>query len=146
MTVPASPTEGGGSKVLFLVDDNAGTNRANLMRGYRQAALNSEPTAALGVYDVSGALDNGNMQLTSASAIAIAASSIPAQWAIIRARSANTSTIYVGKSDVTADTTNATGGFPLDAGESVAVPCSNLTQIFIIGTSGDGVAWIASCD
>lgn len=146
MAVPTAPNEGGGSKILFVIDDNAGANRANLLRGHRQSALNGEPVAAMGVYDVSGALDNGNMQLTSTSALAIIATTTPAQWVILKARAANAGTIYVGKSDVTADVVNATGGYPLDPGESVAVPCSNLTQVFIRGTTGDGVAWIASLD
>lgn len=146
MTVPAAPLEGGGAKVLFVVDDNAGTNRANLLRGYRQSTLNSEPVAALGVYDVSGSLENGNTQLSGTTAQQLIVTSTPAQWAILRARASNSGTIYIGKSDVTADTNATTGGFPINAGEMMGVPCNNLNQIYIRGSSGDGVAWIASLD
>lgn len=146
MTVPAAPLEGGGAKIWFVIDDNAGTNRANMLRGYRGVTLNGERLAAMGTYDVSGALENGNTQLSSTSATQLLATSTPAQWAILKARAANTATIYVGKSDLTADTTASTGGFPLDPGESVAVPCGNLNEIYLRGTSGDGVAWIASLD
>lgn len=146
MAVPASPLEFGGSKVIFLVDDNAGANRANLLRGYRQSLINGENAAALGVYEVSGALENGNMQITGSTAIQIFSASVPAQWAIVKARLANAGTVYVGKSDVTADTANTTGGYPLEAGEAIGVPCSNINQIYIRGTTGDGVAWIASFD
>jgi aspartate 1-decarboxylase len=145
MAVPFAPLEGAGDKIQFVIDDNAGTNRANLIRGHRTTLLNGTQVAAMGTYDVSGALENGNMQLTGAAAIAISGS-VLAQWAIVKARSTNVGTVYVGKSDVTADTNNTTGGFPLDPGESVGVPCSNLSQIFIRGTTGDGVAWIASTD
>lgn len=148
MAVPAAPLEGGTtpSKIMFVMDDNAGTNRANILRGYRQSTMNSESTAVMGVYDVSGSLENGNLQLASSSATQLLASSTPAQWAIIKARLTNAGTIYVGKSDVTADTNATTGGYPLDAGEAIAVPCSNLNQIYLRGTSGDGVAFIASLD
>lgn len=146
MTVPAAPFEGGGAKVLFVIDDNAGTNRANLLRGYRGTTLNSERVAALGVYEVSGSFENGNTTLTGSTAQQILGTSTPAQWAIVRARAANAGTIYIGKSDVTADTNATTGGFPLSAGEMLGVPCNNLTEIYIRGTSGDGVSWIASLD
>jgi len=146
MTVPAAPLEAGGRAILFTLDDNAGTNRANLLRGYKGVAINAERVAALGVYPVSGDIENGNMQLTAGTALALSSTSIPCQGLIVKARAANTATIYVGKSDVTADTTNATGGYPLEPGESVGVPCSNVNTVFIRGTSGDGVAWLASID
>jgi hypothetical protein len=146
VAIPAAPLESGGDKILFSIDDNAGTNRANVFRGYRQSTLNSENTAAIGVYDVSGALRNGNRQLTSSTALQLSTTSIPAQWVSIKARSANAGTLYVGTSTVTADTTEATGGYPLDPGETVAVPCGNLNQVYIRGTSGDGIAYVASID
>lgn len=146
MAVPAAPTEANGSKILFITFDSSGTNTAALIKAYKNATVNGTVLADIGVYPTSGGLENGNMQLTGATALAISSTSIPCQGVIVKARSANTATIYVGKSDVTADTTNTTGGYPLEPGESVGVPCRNTNEVFIRGTSGDGVAWIASID
>ena len=146
MAVPAAPLESGGDKILFGTYDNAGTNEAAVMRAYKIATINTTVLGDLGVYTTSGGLENGNMQLTSTSALALSATTVPCQGVIVKARSTNAATIYVGKSDVTADNTNATGGYPLDPGESVGVPCRNLTEVYIRGTSGDGVAYLASTD
>lgn len=43
----------------------------------------------------------------------------------VRADSANTAKIYVGNSDVTANTTSATDGYQLDAGDSIFIPVNN---------------------
>lgn len=45
MTVPASPTEGGGKKILFLTYDNGGANAAALIHGKNAQTVNSETYA-----------------------------------------------------------------------------------------------------
>lgn len=146
MAVPNAPVEGAGSKILFLVYDATGTNTAALMRAYHEGTLNAENVADLGVYPTSGTLENGGQTLAGTAAEALAAASIPCQGCIVKAASSNVGTIYVGKSDVTTDFADSTGGYPLEPGESVGVPCRDVTEVYIRGTSGDKVAWIASAD
>lgn len=146
MTVPAAPLEGGNDKILFLLYDAGGVNAAAILRAYKKSTVNAEVVGELGVYPTSGTLENGCRVLTGATALVISATSVPCQGVVVKAYSDNAATIYVGKSDVTADKTAATGGYPLEPGESVGVPCRNVTEIYIRGTTSDGVAWLASCD
>lgn len=64
--------------------------------------------------------------------------------AIVKADSANAAPIVIGGSSIT-NTVDGTGnGFVLVAGESISVPVADLSNIFINGTSGDHVYWIAN--
>jgi hypothetical protein len=146
MTVPAAPTEANGDKIHFIVDDNAGTTRANLMRGYKRTTINGDSVAELGVYPTSGTLENGGQTLAGSTAEQITTTSTPCQGVLVKAAPTNAGAIYVGKSDVTTDYADTTGGFPLEPGESVGVPCRNANEVYIRGTTGDKVAWIASAD
>jgi hypothetical protein len=146
MAIPAAPVENGGDKLHFLVYDSGGTNAAAVWRGFRVATVNGSTLAEAGVYPTSGALENGAKQMTGGARIAISSTSVPCQGVIVKAYSDNATTLYVGKSDVTADKTAATGGYPLEPGESVGVPCRNANEVYVIGTGTDGVAWIASAD
>ena len=94
----------------------------------------------------SGDLENGCQTLAGATAEALSAASIPCSGVLVKAASTNTGTIYVGKSDVTTDFADSTGGYPLEPGESVGVPCLNVDDVYIRGTTGDKVAWLASVD
>jgi hypothetical protein len=149
MAVPAAPTEQGGDKILFSVDDNTGSNRANLLKGYKHAVQNANDVADLGVYPTSGTLKQGNRNLTNTSALQLSTTSVPCQGVLVKAREGNSSDIWVGTSTVTADTTEATGGWRLKPGASVGVPCRNLQEVYIrtdAYVSGDGVEFIASAD
>lgn len=149
MTLPAAPTESGGDKLLYAVDDNAGTNRANVFRGYKHTTLNSENVTDLGVYPTSGSLGHGNRNAVNTSQLQLSTSTTPCQGVLIKARAANVNDVWVGKTGLTADTTEATGGWRLRPGESVGVPCRNVTEVYLrwaAFTSGDGVEWIASVD
>jgi len=145
MAVPSAPTEGGGSKIIFLSHDAGGSNEALLIRGYHKATVNSTIHGEMGVYPTSGTLENGHKAMTAGAAVAISGT-LPCQGVLVKADSDNAATIYVGKSDLTADKTESTGGWPLVPGESVGVPCRNASEVFIRGTGTDGVAWIASVD
>jgi hypothetical protein len=149
MTIPAAPTESGGDKLLFVVDDNGGTNRANLMRGYKRTTLNSEGVADIGVYPTSGTLAHGNRNATGTAQLQLTGTSTPCQGVLIKAREANVNDVWVGKTGLTADTTEATGGYRLAAGQSVGVPCRNANEVYLRWATykaGDGVEWIASAD
>ncbi len=54
------------------------------------------------------------------------------------ADSANTATIYVGTSVVTADGADTTSGFPLGAGESIVVPVIDPSIIYVIADDSSG--------
>ena len=145
--IPVAPQEGDtGSKILFTVYDLTGALAPALLRAYQPATVDTKVLGDLGVYPTSGVLKNGWRATTGATAIALSATSIPCQGVIVKSKLANVATLYVGKSDVTADETEATGGYPLEPGESVGVPCRNVTEVFIRGTTGDKAAWIASGD
>jgi hypothetical protein len=147
MAVPAAPTENGGSKVLFVLDDNAGTNRANLLRAYQRTTLNGEGVADLGVYPTSGSFASGYKATTGSSEIQVTGSSIPCQGMIVKADPDNTLDVWVGITGLTVNKTAATEGYRLAPGESVGVPCRNANTIYIRSTaSGAGVYWIASKD
>jgi hypothetical protein len=63
----------------------------------------------------------------------------------IKAARNNTANIYVGKSDVTADTTDATDGFELVPGESLFLPVSNANLIYVIAAAvNQKVFWVAA--
>jgi len=49
MTVPSAPTEGGGSKILFVMYDNAGTNAAAILKAIATETMNSETVGYLAV-------------------------------------------------------------------------------------------------
>lgn len=53
--------------------------------------------------------------------------------------------IYVGKSDVTANSAAATDGYPLYAGNSIFIPLELISLIYFIGsTSGLKIFWLAT--
>jgi len=73
-------------------------------------------------------------------AVAIKASTAVKQ-VMVKARTANAGTIYLGSSTVTANETAGTGGLQLSPGDMVAFPVPNLAGVYINGTAGDGVSF-----
>ena len=64
-------------------------------------------------------------------------------WGVqIKADDANTSAVYVGKSDVTAGTTDATDGFKLNPGQGVFLPVSNSNLVYVIGGAANQKVWV----
>jgi hypothetical protein len=61
---------------------------------------------------------------------------------IVKADSGNGQTIFVGISTVTNNETAGTGGLQLEPGESIALDIADLADVFINGTSGDGVSYL----
>lgn len=67
-----------------------------------------------------------------------------ANGVIVKAANANTGTIYVGNSDVTAAGADGTAGMELGAGESVQLPIDNPSDVWVIAsTTGQKVFWMA---
>lgn len=61
---------------------------------------------------------------------------------IVKARSANVDTIYLGASDVTNNETAGTGGLQLEPGDMVTFTETDIADIFLNGTAGDGVSYM----
>lgn len=145
----AAPTELDGDKVLFGIDDNGGASRANAFRAYLSTTINGDRVGELGVYPTSGHPRIRNRNAVNTSALQLSTSSIPCQGVLIKAREANANDVWVGVSGITADTTEATGGYRLVPGAAVGVPCRDLNEVYLrwgTYTAGDGVEYIASVD
>lgn len=61
---------------------------------------------------------------------------------IVKARTANAGTLYLGDSTVTNNETATTGGLQLDPGDMVTFTETDIADIFINGTAGDGVSYM----
>jgi len=149
MAVPAAPIESGGSKLAFGTYDNGGSNAAAIERAYHVATVNGTVLGDRGVYPTSGSLAHGNRNATGTAQLQLSGTSIPCQGVLVKARAANANDVWVGKTGLTADTTESTGGWRLAPGESVGVPCRDVNEVYLrwaTYTAGDGVEWIASAD
>lgn len=91
----------------------------------------------------------GRFVLTGSGHTAIAATgtavplraTTPIKQVAIRADRENAATIYLGVAGVTADNVALTGGHHLYPGDAIVFPESNLANIFVNGTLGDGVSY-----
>jgi hypothetical protein len=94
--------------------------------------------------EVEATFDHGAKSSISTSAVQITASSIPAvRGVLVKAANGNTGIIYVGNSDVTNGSVDATDGFELGAGESVLVKVNNANLVYVIGSAaGQKVFWV----
>jgi hypothetical protein len=57
---------------------------------------------------------------------------------MVRARHTNNGPVYLGPA-----TLRAGGGYKLMPGEEVLVPVSDPSKVYVVGTPGDGVSWLA---
>jgi hypothetical protein len=61
----------------------------------------------------------------------------------IKAAAANTGQVYVGNSDVTNGSADATDGFELSARDGLFVPAQDLQGVYVIGSAaGQKVFWL----
>lgn len=85
--------------------------------------------------------DHGSKGSIGGTALVLIATTTPpthlTKGAQIKAAADNDGTVYVGKSDVTADSAAATDGYPLSPGEALFVPVDDPSKIYVIG-SGAG--------
>jgi len=90
------------------------------------------------------ALDHGSKSSIGTSAVQLTTSSIKTiKGVIVKAATGNSGTIYIGNSDVTSGTTDATDGFELGAGAGVTVEIDNVNKVYAIGsTTGQKVYWL----
>ena len=78
----------------------------------------------------------GRKSSIGTSALQVTSSTHVSRGVQIIADSTNAVKVYVGLSTVTADSADGTDGFPLAAGESVVVPVSDPSLIYVIAPSG----------
>jgi hypothetical protein len=67
--------------------------------------------------------------------------STPCRRIKIKADPGNAATVYIGAATVTANDTEATGGFQLAPGQETDWPVANVDQLYVIGTNADGVSF-----
>lgn len=105
---------------------------------WRRLSVNSRGqfTAEVGTTPVNG---HKTIAVTN-TAVAIVTSSTPVKnGVIIQALSGNGASVWVGSSSVT-----SSNGFELQAGQATSMAVSDLQTVYVNGTSGDGICYIAS--
>lgn len=149
MAVPDAPQSGDGQPLLFGMWDDAGTNRAVILRGNFQVTMNGEDAGELRVYPTSGYAEVGwhTLAATTAESLALGGGSgYECAGMLIKAPLSNGGPVYLSRSSsLTADDDPSTGGYPLEPGESIGWPCRN-AKVFLRGLVGDRVAVVASVD
>jgi hypothetical protein len=80
--------------------------------------------------------DHGRKSSIGTTAVPLTTISVHAARGVqLKAASANTGTVYVGNSDVTADSADATDGFPLAPGEGLFLPVEDPTRVYVVGSA-----------
>lgn len=95
--------------------------------------------------NVSGVIKTGNKAIaTTGTAVQLSTGvSGAVNGGIITAAAANSGIIYIGGIGVTNTAGVAGNGYPLAAGASMSIPQSDLSGVYINGTAGDYVSFIA---
>lgn len=93
---------------------------------------------------ITGLLKSGNKAIaTTGTAVALSTAKQLVNGVLISAPAGNSGIIYVGDSNVT-NTAGASGnGYGLPAGKDLPLPMVDLSQVYINGTAGDYVTWVA---
>lgn len=84
----------------------------------------------------------GVTKIASTGTAVVLHSTIAVKVVMIKARTANVGTLYLGKSTVTNDETAGTGGLQLDPGDMVTFTDTDISHIYINGTVGDGASYM----
>ena len=92
--------------------------------------------------DTVSSFDHGRNSDVDTSAEQITTTSITANLGVlVKAANGNTGKIFVGNSDVTADSADATDGFELGAGESLLVKVDNANKVYVIASAINQVVY-----
>tara|TARA_R100000742_G_C4226020_1_gene48632 strand:+ start:179 stop:472 length:294 start_codon:yes stop_codon:yes gene_type:complete len=80
------------------------------------------------------------------SAVALSSTDLHAHRGVqIVAATGNANPIYIGQSaSVTADSAEATDGYPLSAGESIVIPVIDPNTVYVVSAAGTGKAFYVS--
>ena len=80
--------------------------------------------------------DHGRKSAIGTTAVQLTTITVHAARGVqIKAASANSGLVYVGNSDVTADASDATDGFPLAPGEGLFLPVDDPSRIYVVGSA-----------
>ncbi len=120
---------------------NAGTNAIGKLAANSGVDIGDVDVTS----SVSATLDHGSNLDIDTTAEQITTTSFAAKFGVtVKSAATNTDTVYIGNSDVTAGTTAATDGFPLEPGESITLPVNNSNLLYAIGASANQkVFWSA---
>lgn len=87
--------------------------------------------------DTVHSFDHGRKSSVGTTPVQLVATSLQATRGVqLKAASDNSAAVYVGNSDVTADSADATDGFPLAAGEGLFVAVDDASKIYLRAASG----------
>jgi hypothetical protein len=87
--------------------------------------------------DTVHAFDHGRKSAIGTTAVSlVAASNKVTRGVQLKAAADNTALVFVGNSDVTTDSADATDGFPLAAGEGLFVAVDDASKIYLRASSG----------
>jgi hypothetical protein len=86
--------------------------------------------------DTVHSFDHGRNGAVGTSAVRLTTASLHAARGVqLKAATTNTGTLYVGNSDVTAGTAEATDGFPLGPGDALFLPIDDPSKVFLIASA-----------
>ena len=129
----------------FATDDIGGVHypKEKLVFGADDAFTNVTVAAPLPVtLGAATAFDHGSNRDVDTTAEQVNSASVAAIHGVwIKADAANPGRIYLGNSDVTAGTTDATDGWPLDPGEETFIPVNNVNLIYAIGAAANNIVY-----
>jgi hypothetical protein len=140
-SLPAGTNNIGDVDVLSLPALPAGTNAIGKLSANSGVDIGDVDVTS----SVSSTLDHGSNLDIDTTAEQITTTSFAAKFGVtVKSAVDNTGTVYIGNSDVTAGTTAATDGFPLEPGESITLPVNNSNLLYAIGAAANQkVFWSA---
>lgn len=118
----------------------SGTVTASISSGtVNIGTVSGNVTILPGVFALSG---NGVTKVAVSGTAIVLHTTLACKVVMVKARSANSGTIYIGTSTVTNNETAGTGGLQMDPGDIIVFTSTDLGTIYINGTAGDGVSFM----
>jgi len=121
-----------------------GAAAAEIARILNTAPVGTEYSLVVRPITVSSTFTTGRKSGIGTTPVQVTTSSVTAINGVqIKAADTNTDKVYVGISGVTADTADATDGYPLAPGDALLVPVSNANAVYVVASSGSQkVFWV----
>ncbi|MHC4269151.1 MAG: hypothetical protein ACYSWS_03415 [Planctomycetota bacterium] len=149
--VPVQATAGGNLKTSLeeidgtLLTTTQADGLANTIDGLNTTNFNyvyNGTTWDRMIGEVNTAFDHGRNSDVDTAAEQITTTSVAAKFGVlVKAANGNAGTIYVGNSDVTANSADATDGFELGAGESVLIKVDNANKVYVIASEVNQIVY-----
>jgi hypothetical protein len=103
-------------------------------QGYSEACIDKE-VSAMKQTNATSNVTTGRKSAIGATALQLTATSTKCTGVYVKASAANTGTVYVGKSTVTANSADATDGFELSASEGVFITVNDPSFVYAIASA-----------